>query len=170
MNPEDVMFERFGDLPLHVLVIHGAVVLLPLSALAAIAFAVLPKWRWLLRWPVLLLGLASFAVAYVAKESGQAFVAAVPDLAQLVKKHQDHGELLFWFALSFAGACVIAAVILPGPSALASGRGARTGGNQILNGLVSVALIGISLVLVWQTYRTGDSGAKAVWDGQLPPK
>ena len=45
------MFERFGDLPLHVLVIHLAVLVLPVAALVAIAHALLPKWRWLLRWP-----------------------------------------------------------------------------------------------------------------------
>jgi len=164
------MFERFGDLPLHVLVIHAAVVLLPTAALAAIAFAVLPKWRWLLRWPVVLLGLASAAVAFVARQSGLAFVQAVPDLAQIVREHEERGKLLFWFSLGFAAACVLAALLLPGPSALASGRGAKEGGSAVLNGLVSVALIGISLVLVWQTYRTGSAGATAVWDGQLPPK
>jgi hypothetical protein len=164
------MFERFGDLPLHVLVIHAAVVLLPTAALAAIAFAVLPRWRWLLRWPVLLLGLASFAIAFVARKSGEAFVAAVPELKQLVRVHQERGNLLFWFALGFAVACVLATLLLPGPSALASGRGARTGGNRLLNGLVSVLLIGISVALAWQTYRTGSAGAGAVWDGRLPPK
>ena len=65
------MFERFGDLPLHVLVIHLAVVVLPVSALTAIAFAVLPKWRWLLRWPALVLGLGALVCAFVAKKSGE---------------------------------------------------------------------------------------------------
>jgi glucan phosphoethanolaminetransferase (alkaline phosphatase superfamily) len=164
------MFERFQDLPLHVLVIHVVVAMLPLAALAAILFAVLPKWRWLLRLPVVVLGLGAVAVTYVARESGQAFVAAVPDLAQIVKEHEEHGDLLFWYSLAFAAVCVLAVLLLPGPSALASGRFAREGGNRVLNGLVSVVVIAISVLLVWQTYRTGDSGAKAVWDGQLPPK
>jgi hypothetical protein len=26
----------------------------------------------------------------------------------------------------------------------------------------------IGVLVIWQTIRTGDAGAKAVWDGQLP--
>ena len=102
------MFERFGSLPLHVLVIHLAVVVLPVSALTAIAFAVLPKWRWLLRWPALVLGLGALVCAFVAKKSGDAFVAAIPQLQQLVKVHRSRGNLLLWFVLAFAVLVVIA--------------------------------------------------------------
>ena len=159
------MFERFGDLPLHVLVIHAAVVVLPVSALVAIVYAAVPKWRWLLRWPTLLLGVGSLVLAFVSKESGEAFVKAKPALNQIIKEHQDHGELLFWFSLVFAVVAVAAAFLLTGPSALASGRGARTGGRRPLELVVSAAMVVIAVMLVVQTIRTGDAGAKAVWDG-----
>lgn len=162
------MFERFGDLPLHVLVIHAAVVVLPVAALAAIAFALVPKWRWLLRWPALLLGLGAALTAYVAKESGEAFVAAVPQLAQIVQQHKDRGTLLLWFSLGFAFVVVLAALLLSGPSPLASGRGAKASGNRVLEMVVSAAVVVMALLVIWQTIRTGDSGAKAVWDGRLP--
>ncbi|MEU4184077.1 hypothetical protein AB0E57_13245, partial [Micrococcus luteus] len=61
------MFERFGDLPLHVLVVHLTVVVLPVAALTLIVFALVPKWRWFLRWPALLLGVGMFACVFVAK-------------------------------------------------------------------------------------------------------
>jgi hypothetical protein len=162
------MFERFGDLPLHVLVIHAAVVVLPVAALTAIAFAVLPRWRWLLRWPALLLGLGSLVLAYVAKESGEAFVAAVPTLAQAVRVHKERGELLFWYCLIFAVIAVVAFLLLGGPSALASGKGAKATRSRPLELLTSAALVVIGVLVIWQTIRTGDAGAKAVWDGQLP--
>src|SRR5438270_246928 len=60
------MFERFGDLPLHVLVIHLAVVVLPVAALTAIVFALVPRWRWFLRWPALVLGVGALVCAFVA--------------------------------------------------------------------------------------------------------
>lgn len=159
------MFERFGDLPLHVLVIHAAVVVLPASALVAIAYAAVPKWRWLLRWPTLLLGLGSLVLAFVAKESGEAFVKAKPALNQIIKEHEERGDLLFWFALIFAVVAVAAAFLLSGPSALASGKGARAGGRRPLELVVSAAMVVIAVMLVVQTVRTGDAGAKAVWDG-----
>lgn len=164
------MFERFGDLPLHVLVIHLAVLLLPVAALVAMAHALLPKWRWLLRWPTLLLGVGAVVVAYVTKESGEAFVAAVPQLQPLVKTHQDRGNLLFWFVLAFAVIAVAAFLLLGGPSALASGKGAKATKSKPLELVISAAVVVIGLLVIYQTIRTGDSGAKAVWDGQLPAK
>ncbi|MEV0290086.1 DUF2231 domain-containing protein [Kribbella sp. NPDC050820] len=162
------MFERFGDLPLHVLVIHAAVVVLPVAALTLIAFAVLPRWRWLLRWPALLLGLGALALAYVAKESGEAFVAAVPTLEQAVRVHEERGDLLFWFCLVFAVVSVAAVLLLGGPSALASGKGAKATKSKPLELVTSAAVVVIGVLVIYQTIRTGDAGAKAVWDGQLP--
>jgi hypothetical protein len=164
------MFERFGDLPLHVLVIHLTVLLLPVAALTAIVYALVPKWRWLLRWPTLVLGVASLVCAFVAKESGEAFVAAIPQLQPLVKIHQDRGDLLFWFVLVFAVVAVAAFLLLTGPSALASGKGARATRSRPLELLTSAAIVVIGVLVIVQTIRTGDAGAKAVWDGQLPPK
>lgn len=164
------MFERFGDLPLHVLVIHLAVIVLPVAALLAIVFALVPKWRWLLRWPTLLLGLGTVVCAFVAKKSGEAFVAAIPQLEQLVKVHRDRGNLLFWFCLGFAVLVVLAFLVLAGPSALASGKGAKATKSKPLELVVSAAVVVVGVLVIWQTIRTGDAGAKAVWDGRLPAK
>jgi hypothetical protein len=164
------MFERFGDLPLHVLVIHLTVLVLPVAALTAIVYALVPKWRWLLRWPTLVLGVGSLVWAYVAKESGEAFVAAIPQLQPLVKIHQDRGDLLFWFVLVFALVAVAAFLLLTGPSALASGKGAKATKSRPLELITSAAIVVIGVLVIVQTIRTGDAGAKAVWDGQLPPK
>jgi hypothetical protein len=164
------MFERFGDLPLHVLVLHAAVVGLPLSALTAIAFAVLPKWRWLLRWPTLLLGLASLVIAFVTVQSGKAFVSAVPELAQLVQVHKQRGTLLLWFCLVFAVVAVLAFLVLSGPSLLASGWGAKATRSRQLELVVSAAVVVVGVLVIIQTVRTGDAGARAAWDGRLPTK
>src|SRR5689334_6298572 len=109
---EASMFERFGDLPLHVLVIHLAVVVLPVAALTGIAFAVVPRWRWFLRWPVLVLALGTVVCAFVAKESGEAFVKAVPTLEKAVAVHAERGDLLVWFCLLFAVVAVAAFLLL----------------------------------------------------------
>lgn len=163
------MFERFGDLPLHVLVIHAVVAALPAAALTGVIFALVPRWRWLLRWPVLMLGLGGAVLAYVAKESGEAFVAAIPELQPVVAEHQRLGDRLFWYSLAFAALTVVAFLLLGGPSALASGKGAKATKSVPLDRVVSAAVVVMAVLLLWQTYRTGDTGAKAVWTGQLPP-
>lgn len=164
------MFERFGDLPLHVLVIHLAVVALPIAALTLIVFAVMPRWRWFLRWPALVLGLGALVCAFVAKKSGEAFVAAVPSLEQPIQLHEQRGDLLFWFCLAFAVIAVIAVLVLSGPSSLASGKGAKATKSRPLELITSAAVVVIGVLVIYQTIRTGDAGAKAVWTGQLPPK
>ena len=164
------MFERFGNLPLHVLVLHLAVLLLPVSALCAIDFALMPRWRWLLRWPTLLLGLGSLVVAFVTVQSGKAFVAAVPELAQLVQVHKQRGSLLLWFCVVFAVVAVAAFLLLGGPSALASGKGAKATKSRPLELALSAAVVVVGVVVIIQTIRTGDAGARAAWDGRLPAK
>ena len=52
-------------MPLHPLVVHAAVVFVPLAALAAILFVV-PKWRWLVRWPALVLAVGGAAAVQIA--------------------------------------------------------------------------------------------------------
>ncbi|HEY3557063.1 MAG TPA: DUF2231 domain-containing protein [Kribbella sp.] len=159
------MFERFGDLPLHVLVIHLAVVVLPVSALTAIAYAAVPKWRWFLRWPALVLGVGALVCAFVAKKSGDAFVAAIPQLQQLVQVHRSRGNLLLWFALAFAILVVAAFLLLGAPT-----RGTGTSSRRPLELVVSAAVVVMAVVMIYQTVRTGDAGARAVWGGTLPKK
>ncbi|MGW5192816.1 DUF2231 domain-containing protein [Kribbella sp. NPDC004138] len=155
------MFERFGDLPLHVLVIHLTVVLLPVAALTGIVFAVVPRWRRLLRWPALVLGVGTVICAYVAKKSGEAFVTAVPTLAKVVALHEKRGNLLFWYCLTFAVVAVAAFLLL-------RERDGRTGTSRPLELLTQAAVVVVGVLVIWQTIRTGDAGARAVWEGQLP--
>jgi hypothetical protein len=151
-----------------VLVIHVAVVVLPVGALTGIAFALVPKWRWLLRWPVLVLGGGSALLAFVATESGNAFVDAMPQLAELIKVHRARGILLFWFSLAFMVLTILAFFWLTGPSPLASGKGAKATRRRPLELVVSTAVVVMGVLVIWQTVRTGEAGAKAVWSGLLP--
>jgi hypothetical protein len=156
------MFERFGDLPLHVLVIHLTVVLLPVAALTGIVFALVPRWRGVLRWPALILGVGTVVCAFVAKESGEAFVNAVPTLEKAVELHAKRGDLLFWYCLIFAVVAVAAFLLLAGV------KGDKATTSRPLELLTQAAVVVIGVLVIWQTIRTGDAGAKAVWQGQLP--
>ncbi|GAA2827912.1 DUF2231 domain-containing protein [Kribbella solani] len=164
------MFERFGDLPLHVLVIHLAVVVLPVSTLTAIAFVAVPKWRRLLRWPALVLGVGALVCAFVAKKSGDAFVTALPQLLPLVQLHRSRGNLLLWFVLAFAVLVVAAFLLLGRPSAPAGARDGRATISRPLELLVIGAVVVMAVVVIYQTILTGDAGARAVWGNILPKK
>ena len=53
------MFDRISGLPAHPLIVHAAVVLVPLLALGAIVYAVVPPLRKHFRWAVGLLAIAA---------------------------------------------------------------------------------------------------------------
>ena len=142
--------------------VHAVVVLGPLAALTGLAHAFVPRWRWLLRWPLVALAVATAVAAFVATQSGESLLEARPELGPLVAEHEERGELLRTWSLTFVVDAVLAAWALGGPSALASGRGAQeTRGaiGWVALGLLVAGAVGL-LVLV---FLAGDSGARAVW-------
>ena len=175
------MFDSILGLPLHPLVVHAVVVLLPLAALGVIALTVVPRWRQRYAALVLIALVVATGSAFVAKESGEA-------LARVVGEPGDHGEWgdlvpIAAFALLVVGGAWLATVMWGGRSgrrgatsaAIASSSGAegeaapardrapksqRSGLGSTLFGaaasLVALAVLGV-------TMAAGHTGAKAAW-------
>ncbi|HET6625323.1 MAG TPA: DUF2231 domain-containing protein [Nocardioidaceae bacterium] len=154
---------EIGGLPLHPLVVHAAVVLAPLAALVAIVFAVVPRWRWLTRWPAVVTALIAAGSVFAARLSGEDLLDARPELAPLVAVHEDRGELLLWVTLGFAVVVLVAAWMLGGSTPLPNGRGARTSAVPIVDTVLAVLLVLAALAVLVQVVLTGDAGSRAVW-------
>jgi uncharacterized membrane protein len=154
---------EIDGLPLHPLIVHAVVVLVPLTCLLAIGFAVLPGWRWLTRWVTVALAVFGAVAAFLATRSGESLENARPYLRALVREHAEHGDRLQVFTLVLAVLVVVSALLLPGPSGLASGRGARESRVAVLDKVLPVLLVLACLVVAYQVYLTGESGARAVW-------
>lgn len=154
-----------AGLPLHPLVVHAAVVLTPLAALLVIAFAVLPRWRWLTRWPAGLTTLVALGVVFVARLSGQSLLNSRPELRQLaeVQTHMHRGKTLLWLMLGFAVLTAIGLWALGGPSLMASGRGQQDSRTTTLDRLMPVLLVAGAVVVLVGVVLTGDAGSRAVW-------
>lgn len=149
-------------MPLHPLVVHAVVVLGPLAALTGLAYAAVPRWRWLLRWPLVVLAVLTAVTAFLATTSGEDLLEARPELEPLVEEHSERGELLRNVALGFVPVAVLAAWVLGGVSALASGRGSQETRGAI--GMVAAVLLAVAaLALLVALFLAGDSGAQAVW-------
>jgi uncharacterized membrane protein len=151
---------EINGVPLHPLVVHAVVVLGPLAALTGLAYAVVPRWRWLLRWPLVALAVVTAVATFVATQAGEALLDLRPELGPLVEEHEAYGELLRNVALGYVLVSALAAWALGGVSALASGRGAR---ETRLGVPVAVLLALASLGLLVVLFLAGDSGARAVW-------
>jgi len=65
---------------------------------------------------------------------------------------------------------VAAFLLLSGPTALANGKGAKATTSRPLELVVTAAVVVLGVVVIYQTIRTGDAGARAVWSGTLPKK
>jgi hypothetical protein len=156
---------EINGVPLHPLIVHAVVVFVPLGALCAILFGIVPRWRWLLRWPTLLLAVASVALTRIAVISGTSlrneknFTGVLGDR---IARHQTWGHRLEYSVWALAVVAVAAWWVLPYVSRL-TGRDDRPSPAPALITVVTVVLpIAAAVVLVFAVI-TGDAGAKAVW-------
>ncbi len=141
------MPDAIGGLPLHPLVVHAAVVLLPLCALGLILLVCVPKWRRTYGWLVVG-GLAvSVVFAWVAKETGE----QLAEVVGLPAEHAEWGDRLV--PISFL-LFVIAAIWL---------WFARKGTSGLAATLVNIAGIVLALITIGVTVLVGHSGAEAAW-------
>jgi len=154
---------EIAGLPLHPLVVHATVVLVPLSALTAVVFALVPRWRWLTRWPAAALAMVALGLAWISTLSGDALLRSRPELGPLVQRHQQLGNLLADVMIAFAVVVVAAAWSLASATALASGRGARDSRVPALEKVLPVLVVAAALAVLVLVVRVGDSGARAVW-------
>lgn len=146
----------FG-LPAHPLLVHAAVVLLPLAALATLAVAVIPRSRRHYAPIALVLALAALASVALAQGSGEALEERVAE-TELVEAHADQGESV----LPWAIALTVVAAATTG-AAVATRRWPRITARNLTAGLVLAATI-TSVGATWTVTDVGHSGAKAAWD------
>ncbi|MFC3992008.1 DUF2231 domain-containing protein [Actinoplanes siamensis] len=139
--------------------LHAAVVFVPLLALGAVVYALAAPWRPKLAWAVALLGVVAPITTFVAKESGEKLYDSristfSPKGKEILAEHMDFGTTTFWFSLGL-GVVSLSMVAL-------SYRAGRK-----LPAPANVAFIVLTLVLAagsgYYMFRTGDSGATAVW-------
>jgi hypothetical protein len=153
-------------IPLHPLVVHAVVVLLPLAAVGAIAVAVRPAWRRQLGVPVLLLGIAGVAAVPVAVWSGGYLRAALGGGGPLVEVHAARATTLLPVALVFV--VLLAVTVLTGRYAdrdEPTRDGSATVGRVALGSGILAALAGLVVtgLVIW----IGHAGSAAVWSGVL---
>ena len=155
---------EFNGLPLHPLIVHVVVVFAPLAAVGGILYAVVPRWRWWLRWPLVATSVIAAVAGVVAVRSGlqletQRQLQSLPELAV----HAHRGRILRWVLLAFVAVAALGAWQLGGPSALASGRGGRQGRTGAVAIALQVLLVAGGIAVLVCVFLTGDSGARSLW-------
>ncbi len=164
------MFDKIGDLPLHPLVVHAAVIGVPLAALLALLFA-FPKTREWARWPLAITVIGATAVTFVARESGLALEAALGikpgnPVGDLILQHSQLANQLFYIMIGLAVVSLLNVFLVSKRTSDGADGGPKQ--SAILRVGLPILLVAAAVVaLVW-VIRVGDLGARAVWNPTAP--
>lgn len=154
------MFDQVNGLPVHALVLHAAVIFVPLLAVGAIVYALVARWRPRIAWAVALLGVVAPISALVAMLSGEKLYDRLLGNGlsgpgkDILDDHMGYGTLTFWFSLGLGVVSLVMVFLTRRPEASAP---------KIAQIVLSVAMIALAVLSGWYVFQTGDSGATAVW-------
>ena len=162
----------YSGLPAHPLFVHVPVVLIPTTVVVAVLFSF--KRGWLRRYGIALAATSIVAMSsiFLTMQAGAALRAALHlqgPAAKLISEHSQAAHILAIVYVAFT------AIVIVTFAALRIGGGMPTG-LGVVDDLLSPAwvltglrtlLVVLSVVAGYMVFRTGDLGAKAVWEGRL---
>jgi cell division protein FtsW (lipid II flippase) len=136
----------FG-LPTHTLVVHAAVVLLPLAALGGIIMGFSQRFSVRFGPVVVTVAAVGTVAAFFSRVTGEEFAERVGN----PREHAEAGQLLPFIAVGFFVVLLLLWLL------------DRRGRRDLLTQIVGVVVIVAALILTGWTIRTGHSGAEATW-------
>jgi uncharacterized membrane protein len=154
------VFDQMNGLPVHALVLHAAVVFVPLLALGAIVYALVGRWRAKIGWAVALLAVIAPITALVAMLSGDKLHERLLEQglkgrgAEIIDEHMGFGTRTFWFSLAL-GVVTLVMILATMRKTGSLPRAATLG--------LSVVMVALAAITGYYVFRTGDSGTTAVW-------
>ncbi|SEN70780.1 hypothetical protein E3O25_08500 [Cryobacterium sp. TMT1-3] len=159
---------EFNGLPLHVLIVHAVVIVVPLAALCAVLTAFWPAARRRLGVVTPLVALAALVLVPMAVQAGEWLQSRLVNVTPLLGTHTSLGKtMLPWVIVLFLAAALqwfwyryVEAEGARFSSAVPSHRG-RLVATIVLDLVILAGAIG-SVVLV---ALIGESGSRAVWTG-----
>ena len=171
------MFTTILGIPAHPLLIHAAVIFIPLLIVGAIVYAAWPPFHSRIGWAVLALAIIAPFSALFAKLSGQdlrnrliARHEVSPAVLVKITQHNSYGNHTFWWTigLGVATLLVLGYYWRLGHTASAP-AGDATAGAAAAPAAFRIGATVVTLVLGvsggYYVFKTGDTGAHIVWSG-----
>lgn len=150
------MLDTVIGIPVHPLIVHATVVIVPTAALAVALYAVWPRFRAWSRWGPLALALAAVALTPLSTSSGESLEHRVGG-GRLVEQHSHLADMLIWWVVPLA----VLAVALHWWHRGA--RGTRSGRVLVLAAAALPVVVAAGTLV--QVVLIGHSGAEAAWSG-----
>ena len=149
------MYDTFMGLPLHVLLLHFTVVLVPLSALASAAVFLRASWREKFAVPMVAVNAAMLGLTFVTVQAGQKLQNRfiwTGDTAVPRDDHETFGRALLWLVLALTIVTLLAA--------LAQRKGVPAAAGLGIGGVVA----GLAVASTVLTVLAGHTGSKSHWE------
>lgn len=153
---------KINGVPVHPLLVHGAVVFVPMAALLVAAY-VLPKYRWAARWPALVLTVLATAFVQLSAMSGEDLEHQLGE-SKLIQAHAEWAGRLQFCTWVLLVVMVVAFWALPHQTRL-NGAEHKPARIPALEKPMMVVLPVLALAVLVLVVITGDAGARAVWAG-----
>jgi len=162
----------YDGLPAHPLFVHVPVVLIPTTIVGAIVFVVKPAW--LLRYGIALavVSIVAMSSIFLAMQAGAALRGALNlqgQAAQLISEHSHAAHILAIVYVLFTATLIVTFAALRISGGMPTGLGVvdRLLSPRSVFTALRLVLVLLSLGAGYMVFRTGDLGAKAVWQGRL---
>lgn len=162
----------YSNLPAHPLFVHVPVILIPATVIAAVVFVF--RREWLSRYGIALavVSIVAMSSIFLTMQAGAALRGELNlqgRAAKLISEHSQAAHILAIVYVVFTATLIVT---------FAAQRisGGRPTGLGILDSLLSprpmltalrVVLVLLSVVAGYMCFRTGDLGAKAVWEERI---
>jgi uncharacterized membrane protein len=162
----------YSGLPAHPLFVHVPVVLIPTTIVAAIVFVIKPRWFSRYGIALALASIVAMSSVFLAMQAGAALRSALNlqgQAAKLISEHSQAAHILAIVYVLFTATLIVTFAAQRISGGMPTGLG-------IVDGLLSpkpmltalrVLLVLLAIGAGYMCFRTGDLGAKAVWEGRL---
>jgi hypothetical protein len=162
----------YSGLPAHPLFVHVPVILIPTTVVAAVVFVF--KRQWLSRYGIALavVSIVAMSSIFLTMQAGAALRAALNlqgQAARLISEHSQAAHILAFIYVAFTATLIVTFAAQRISGGMPTGLRAV---DQLLSPRWVLAGLRVALVLLaigagYMCFRTGDLGAKAVWQGRL---
>jgi hypothetical protein len=162
----------YGGLPAHPLFIHVPVILIPTTIVAAIVFVVKPRWLTRYGIALALVSIVAMGSIFLAMQAGAALRGELNlqgEAAKLISEHSHAAHILAIVYVLFTATLILTFAAQRISGGMPTGLGivdSLLSAKPMLTAL-RVLLVLLSIVAGYMCFRTGDLGAKAVWQGRL---
>ncbi len=162
----------YGGLPAHPLFVHVPVILIPSTAVAALVL--IARTEWFSRFGIALavVSIAAMSSIFLTMQAGGALQAALHlhgRAAHLIDEHSQAANLLAIIYVAFTALVIVTFASRRISSGMPTGLSVldrALGSTSVFSALrVVVVLLALGVAVV--TFRVGDLGAQAVWQGRI---